>query len=53
MVDKTSQVSKTNKRRLPKGLRTHIRRMKQAAHKEGTIYRPDFIRRTPEKTSGK
>jgi hypothetical protein len=32
--------SKTGKKRLPKGQRTHIRRMKQAAGKEASINNP-------------
>ncbi len=36
MTDKTS---KTKSRRLPKGQRKHVRRLKQAARKAGTVYR--------------
>ncbi|MBN1450670.1 MAG: hypothetical protein JW963_06610 [Anaerolineales bacterium] len=36
MTDKTS---KTQRKRLPKGQRTHIRRLKQAARKAGIAYR--------------
>ena len=35
MTDKISQTSKIKKKRLPKGQRTHIRRMKQEARKTG------------------
>jgi hypothetical protein len=37
MADKTS---KTKAKRLSKGQRTHIRRLKQAARKAGTAYTP-------------
>ena len=36
MADKTSR---TKRKRLPKGQRTHVRRMKQAARKAGVAYR--------------
>ena len=36
MADKTS---KTKSKRLSKGQRTHVRRLKQAARKAGTVYR--------------
>jgi len=49
----TDNKSKTNKRkRLPKGERTHVRRMKQAARKDGTIYRSQKVHRAPAKTAG-
>jgi hypothetical protein len=48
MTDKTS---KTNMKRLPKGLRLHIRRLKQEARKEGTVYRAPIIKRVPVKTA--
>ena len=35
MADKTS---KTKRKRLSKGQRTHVRRLKQAARKAGTAY---------------
>ena len=37
MVDK---ISKPKVKRLPKSKRTHVRRMKQEAGKEGTVYKP-------------
>jgi hypothetical protein len=37
MTDKTS---KTKPKRLPRGQRAHIRRLKQEARKTGTVYRP-------------
>lgn len=49
MTDKTN---KTTKKRLSQGLRTHIRRLKQEARKEGTVYRAPIIHRTPIKTAG-
>jgi hypothetical protein len=51
MADKVIKQVKTNKKRLPKGLRTHIRRLKQEARKEGTVYRAPVVRRVPEKTA--
>jgi hypothetical protein len=47
----TEKTSKTKKKRLPQGLRKHIRRLKQEARKEDTIYRAPIIRRTPAKTT--
>jgi hypothetical protein len=38
MADKTSKTSKTKPKRLPKGQRTHVRRLKQAARKAGIAY---------------
>lgn len=52
MTDKTNKTSNKNKKRLSKGLRTHIRRLKQEARKEGTVYRSPIIHRTPVKTAG-
>jgi hypothetical protein len=49
MTDKTS---KTEKKRIPQGLRKHIRRLKQEARKEGTVYRSPIVRRTPAKKPG-
>jgi hypothetical protein len=48
----TDKKNKTKKKRLPKGLRKHIRRLKQEARKEGTLYRAPIIRHVPEKTDG-
>ena len=36
----SNQTSKTKTRRLPKGQRTHVRRMKQAARAAGSVYKP-------------
>ena len=47
MTDKKSKMNEG--KRFPKGLRLHIRRLKQEARKEGTIYRSPIIRRVPEK----
>jgi hypothetical protein len=48
----TEKKSKMNEgKRLPKGLRLHIRRLKQEASQEGTIYRSPIIYRTPAKTT--
>lgn len=49
MADKTSKIHK--KKRLAKGLRLHIRRLKQEARKEGTVYRSPVIKRDPVKTT--
>jgi len=47
----TDRKSKMNEgKRLSKGLRKHIRRLKQEARKEGTVYRAPIIRHVPEKT---
>jgi hypothetical protein len=53
MADKTTKKVTTNKKRLPKGLRKHIRRLKQEARKEGTVYRAPVVRRVPENTAEK
>jgi len=45
----TDKKNKTKKKRLPKGLRKHSRRLKQEARKEDTVYRSPIIRRVPEK----
>jgi len=37
-TSKTSQTTKLKKKRLPKGQRTHIRRMKQEARKTGGVH---------------
>jgi len=49
MPTKTSKTGEAKKKRLPQGLRKYIRRLKQAARKEGTIYRSPIIRRTQTK----
>ena len=36
----TKKASKAKPKRLPKGQRAHIRRLKQEARKTGTVYRP-------------
>ena len=41
-----STTNNTKLKRLPKGQRTYLRRLKQIANEEGTIYRSP-IRRTP------
>ena len=46
MADKTS---KNQSKRLSKGQRTHIRRLKQAARKTGTPYRRPVREQTPDK----
>jgi len=48
----TDRKSKMNEgKRLSKGLRLHIRRLKQEARKEGTVYRAPIIHRNPAKTT--
>ena len=49
----TDKISNTKKKRLSKGMRQYIRRLKQEAKKEGTVYRAPIINRTPEKTDDK
>jgi hypothetical protein len=49
MADKKSKIHK--KKRLSKGLRLHIRRLKQEARKEGIAYRPPIIKRDPAKAA--
>jgi hypothetical protein len=50
MNDKARKMLK--KKRVSKGMRQHIRQLKQDARKEGTVYRSPIIRRAPEKTVG-
>jgi hypothetical protein len=38
MSNKTNKTSETKTKRLPKGQRTHVRRLKQEARKAGTAY---------------
>lgn len=52
MTDKTKKTNNTNKKRPPQGLRKHIRKLKQEARKEGTVYRSPIVHRTPTKTAG-
>ena len=51
MTDKKSNMNEG--KRLPKGLRLHIRRLKQEARKEGTVYRSPIVRRSPAKKTEK
>ena len=51
MTDKESKMNEG--KRLSKGLSLHIRRLKQEARKEGTVYRAPIIRRVPEKPAEK
>lgn len=48
-----AKTGKTKPIRLSKGERAHIRRMKQTARKDGTVYVSPNARRTPAKKSGK
>jgi hypothetical protein len=40
VIPMSKNISKAKKKKLPKGKRTHIRRLKQEARKEGTVYKP-------------
>jgi hypothetical protein len=48
----TPKTNKTKTKRPPKGQRTHVRRMKQAALKDGTIYSPPRFSPVPAKAAG-
>jgi hypothetical protein len=39
--------SKKKNKRLSKGMRTHIRKMKQEARKAGMVYRPEILTYIP------
>jgi len=39
-ISMLNKKSKTKTKRLSKGIRTHVRRMKQEASKAGTVYKP-------------
>jgi hypothetical protein len=48
----TEKKSKMNEgKRLPKGLRKHIRLLKQEAIKEGTVYRSPIMHHKPAKAT--
>ena len=49
MADKTNTNSKKKVKRPSKGMRKHIRRMKQAARKEGIVYRAQRVIHAPAK----
>ncbi len=49
MVDKENKKSKTKVKRPSKGMRRHIRRMKQAARKEGIEYKTRKVIHVPAK----
>lgn len=36
----SNKTSKTKTKRLPKGQRAHVRKLKQEARKAGTVYKP-------------
>jgi hypothetical protein len=52
MANMTSEISKTQNKRRPKGQRTYMRRMKQTARKDGTVYRSLRTRLAPAKIAG-
>jgi hypothetical protein len=45
----TDQTSNAKPKRLPKGQRTHVRRLKQAARKAGIPYRRPVREQTPDR----
>jgi hypothetical protein len=47
-----STTNKTKLKRSSKSQRTHVRRMKQAARKDGTAYDSHKVRHTPAKIAG-
>ena len=49
MAEKTSKTVRTIKRPA-KGLRTHLRRVKQAASKDSVVTKTSGVRRAPAKT---
>jgi len=49
MVEK---ITKTKVKRAAKGQRKHIRKMKQTARNDGTVYISQKVRRVPEKSTG-
>jgi hypothetical protein len=49
MVD---NIINTKNKRLAKGQRKHIRKMKQAARSDGTVYISQKVRRVPGKSTG-
>jgi hypothetical protein len=51
MADKVTKKVTRNKKRPAKGMRAYIRRLKQEARKEGTVYRAPLVRHVPEKTA--
>lgn len=51
-TEKDKTTSKTTAQRPSKGQRTNIRRIKQAARKDGSLYRSPNAHRGPKKTSG-
>jgi hypothetical protein len=48
----TPKTNKTKTNRASKGQRTHVRRMKQAALRDGTIYSPPRVSPVPAKAAG-
>jgi hypothetical protein len=42
LIAMINKKSNTKTKRLPKGKRTHVRRMKQEAREAGTVYRPEI-----------
>ena len=49
MVD---NIKNTKIKRVAKGQRKHIRKMKQTARNDGTVYISQKVRRVPEKSTG-
>jgi hypothetical protein len=48
----TPKTNKNKPKRASKGQRTHLRRLKQAARNDGTLYSPPRISRAPAKIAG-
>jgi hypothetical protein len=40
LLPMSNKTSKTKTKRLPKGQRTHVRRLKEDARKAGVVYKP-------------
>jgi hypothetical protein len=49
MAEKTSKTGSRTTKRPAKGLRTHLRRMKQIANKGTIVNKTPSVRQTPEK----
>jgi hypothetical protein len=39
----SNKINRIKTKRLSKGQRTHIRRLKQEAHNAGTVYKPEVL----------
>jgi hypothetical protein len=52
MTEKTNKKGFTKSNRPAKGQRTYVRRMKQTARKDGSVYRSPNAHRAPLKKAG-